>query len=191
VAAGYRYTRLGQATSAVAESEKGAYVSGISPDRISAYNWVISSAVAGLGGILISPVVPLIPVSYTLFIVPALAAAIMGGFASILVALAAGFAIGMLQSEAQFLAGTYDWLPSSGLPELVPLVLIMVVLVLRAKPLPGRGSVVLATLGRAPRPRSLLLPTIIPALVALVALVLLSGGWRSGLISTLIYGIIA
>ncbi|MFJ6132079.1 branched-chain amino acid ABC transporter permease/ATP-binding protein [Janibacter terrae] len=191
IAAGYRYTRLGRATSAVAESEKGAYVSGISPTNISAYNWVISSAVAGLGGILISPIVPLIPVSYTLFIVPALAAAIMGGFASILVALFAGFLIGMLQSEVQFLAGSHDWLPSSGMPELVPLVLILVVLVLRAKPLPGRGSIITATLGRAPRPRSLLIPTIIPTVAVLVGLVALSGDWRSGLISTLIYGIIA
>lgn len=191
VAAGYRYTRLGHATSAVAESEKGAYVSGISPDRISAYNWMISSAVAGLGGILISPIVPLIPVSYTMFIAPALAAAIAGGFASILVAVVVGLGIGMVQSEAQFLAGNHDWLPSSGLPELVPLLLILFVLVVRAKPLPGRGAIITATLGRAPRPRSLVVPTIVPAVVVLVLLVVLSGDWRSGLISTLIYGIIA
>lgn len=191
VAAAYRYTRLGHATTAVAESEKGAFVSGISPDRVSAYNWMISSAVAGLGGILISPIVPLIPVSYTLFIAPALAAAITGGFSSLLVAAGVGLGIGMLQADAQFLATQHDWLPSSGLPELVPLVLILLVLVVRAKPLPGRGSVITATLGRAPRPQSLLLPTLVPVACALVALFLLSGDWRSGLISTFIFGIIA
>jgi ABC-type branched-subunit amino acid transport system ATPase component/branched-subunit amino acid ABC-type transport system permease component len=191
VAACYRYTRLGHATSAVAESEKGAYVSGISPDRVSAYNWMISSAVAGLGGILISPIVPLLPVSYTLFIAPALAAAITGGFASILVAVVAGLGIGMLQSEALYLVGQHDWLPSSGLPELVPLALILLVLVVRATPLPGRGAVVTTTLGKAPRPRSFALPTLVPSVVVLVGLSLFTGDWRSGLISTLIYAIIA
>lgn len=191
IAAGYRFTRLGRATTAVAESEKGAYVSGVSPDRISAYNWMISSAVAGLGGILIAPIVPLVPVSYTLFIGPALAAAITGGFSSILTAVGTGIGIGMLQSEAQFLPSQHSWLPKVGLPELIPLLLILLVLVVRAKPLPGRGAIITATLGRAPRPRSIALPTIVPAVVVCVLLAVLNGDWRNGLIATLIYGILA
>ena len=122
VVAGFKYTRFGLHTRAAAESEKGAYVSRISPDRIAALNWVISAVVAGLVGILISPVSPLVPYSYTLFIVPALAAAIVGGFQRVGVAVAAGLAIGMLQSEMTHLQTEYSWLPSSGLPDLVPLV---------------------------------------------------------------------
>ncbi|ROO87988.1 ABC-type branched-subunit amino acid transport system ATPase component [Actinocorallia herbida] len=191
VAAVFRHTRLGRATKAVAESEKGAYVSGVSPDRVSAYNWMISSAVAGLGGILIAPIVPLTPVAYTMFLAPALAAAIAGGFTSILVAVATGLGIGMLQSEAQFLPSLHAWLPSAGLPELVPLVLILVVLVVRAAPLPGRGAVITANLGRAPRPQGLLLPTVLSAACGVAGLVVLSGDLRGGLIATFIYGIIA
>jgi len=191
LAAAYRFTRFGLVTRAAAESEKGAYLSGVSPDRVAAYNWVISSGIAGLAGILIAPIVPLIPVSYTLFIVPALAAAILSRFQWVFWAVPAGLAIGMLQSEAQYLQTSVSWMPKSGVPELVPLILILLVLVVRARPLPGRGAVIVQTLGRAPRPRRLLLPTVLPALVAAAAVVLLTDQWRNGLISTFIFGIVA
>jgi len=186
----FRRTRFGLATRAAAETEKGAYVSGVSPDRIAAGNWMISSAAAGLAGVLIAPMVPLIPVSYTLFIVPALAAAVIGGFRNGVVAVVAGILIGAFQSEAQHLQTSYGWLPSSGLPELVPLVLILLVLVVRARPLPGRGSVIVANLGRAPRPHHLLVPTAVPAALALVGLFTLSSDLRLGLISSLLYAVI-
>jgi branched-subunit amino acid ABC-type transport system permease component len=103
----FKYTRFGLATRAAAESEKGAYVSGISPDRVAAANWVLSSVVAGLAGILIAPIVPLVPVAYTLFIVPALAAAILARCENIVIAVFAGLAIGALQSDAQYLESAY------------------------------------------------------------------------------------
>src|SRR6202043_3657743 len=108
-----RFTRFGLHTRAAAVSEKGAFVSGISPDRIAAFNWMISAAVAGLAGILIAPIVPLVPAAYTLFIVPALAAAIAGRFQSLAVGVAAGLVIGMLQSEVTYLQGRHSWLPKS------------------------------------------------------------------------------
>ncbi|HUE69233.1 MAG TPA: branched-chain amino acid ABC transporter permease, partial [Candidatus Acidoferrum sp.] len=80
LAAAYRFTPFGLRTRAAAENERGAYLSGIHPDRLAAVNWMISAVVAGVSGILIAPIVPLAPLSYTLFIVPALAAAILGGF---------------------------------------------------------------------------------------------------------------
>jgi len=191
LAAAFRWTRFGLATRAAAESEKGAFVSGVSPDRVAAGNWVISSAIAGLAGILIAPIVPLIPVSYTLFIVPALAAAVLGRFQSLVGAVVAGLAIGALQSEIHYLQTVVSWLPDSGVPELVPLVLILVVLVFRARPLPGRGTVLLQSLGRAPRPRHLVWATVVPVVVAVVGLVLLTGGFRNGLISSFLFGIVA
>jgi ABC-type branched-subunit amino acid transport system ATPase component/branched-subunit amino acid ABC-type transport system permease component len=186
----FRKTRFGLATRAAAETEKGAYLSGVSPDRIAAGNWMISSAAAGLAGVLIAPMVPLIPVSYTLFIVPALAAAVIGGFRNGVIAVVAGILIGALQSEAQYLQTSYHWLPSSGLPELVPLILILLVLVVRARPLPGRGAVIVANLGRAPRPRHPLVPTVVPTVLALVGLFTLGSDLRLGLISSLLYGVV-
>lgn len=187
----FRYTKFGLATRASAETERGAYVSGISPDRIAAYNWMLSSAVAGLAGILIAPIVPLVPVAYTLFIVPALAAAILARFDYVVVAVLAGLAVGMLQSEAQYLATQFDFLPASGLPELVPLVLILAVLLVRAKPLPSRGAIILQTLGRAPRPHHIAPTAVVMTVVGVLALVLLDDRMRTGLIVSFIMAIIA
>lgn len=187
----FRYTKFGLATRASAETERGAYVSGISPDRIAAYNWMLSSAVAGLAGILIAPIVPLVPVAYTLFIVPALAAAILARFDLVVVAVFAGLAVGMLQSEAQYLASQYDFLPSAGLPELVPLILILAVLLIRAKPLPARGEIILQTLGRAPRPLHVAPTAVVMTIVGIVALFLLDDRMRTGLIVSFIMAIIA
>jgi ABC-type branched-subunit amino acid transport system ATPase component/branched-subunit amino acid ABC-type transport system permease component len=186
-----RYTRFGLATRGAAESERGAYLSGVSPDRIAAYNWMLSSVVAGLGGILIAPIVPLVPVAYTLFIVPALAAAVVAGFDNMIVAVVAGILIGAVQSVMQLLESKYTALPSSGLDDLVPLVIILIVLVVRARPLPGRGAIILQTLGRAPRPRRLWPPTVVAAAAALIALIVLGGNYRAGLIVSFIMAIIA
>src|SRR5260370_816171 len=186
-----RLTRFGLATRGAAESERGAYLSGISPDRIAAYNWMLSSAVAGLSGILIAPIVPLVPIAYTLFIVPALAAAVVAGFDSMIIAVVAGIFIGAVQSVMQLLESKYSALPSSGLPELVPLVLILLVLVIRARPLPGRGAIILQTLGRAPRPRRLWPTAAVAVAVAVIGLIVLGGNYRGGLIVSFIMGIIA
>ena len=190
LAAAYRFTRFGLATRAASESEEGAYVSGLSPDRIAAANWMIGAAVSGLAGILISPIVPLTPNAYTLFIVPALAAAIIGRFSSILVAVAAGLVIGMLQSEATYLPQVYDWLPSTGLVELVPLIVVLVVLVAWAKPLHSRGAVIVSELGNAPYPRHLKFWVPVVAAVGVVALLVAAGDWRSAVITTIIMTVI-
>ncbi|MCW2900105.1 MAG: cysA1 [Streptosporangiaceae bacterium] len=187
----FRFTRFGLATRASAETERGAYLSGISPDRVAAYNWMASSAIAGLSGILIAPIVPLVPLAYTLFIVPALAAAILARFQLVFVAAVAGLVIGMLQSETQYLEAQVSWFPRSGLPEMVPLVLIMLVLVVRARPLPTRGALILRTLGRAPRPRHMLPTAVGGAVIVVIALVLLHHRLREGLIVSLIMAVIA
>jgi ABC-type branched-subunit amino acid transport system ATPase component/branched-subunit amino acid ABC-type transport system permease component len=190
VIAAFRFTRFGLHTRAAAETEKGAYVSHISPDRIAAINWVISACVAGLAGILIAPITPLIPYSYTLFIVPALAAAIVGGFRNVGIAVGAGLAIGMLQSEMTYVKTQHSWLPQSGLAELVPLVLILLVLVVRAKPLPSRGEIVRTAMARVPRPEHLGRSTLIGGAIGVVGIFALTGSWRSALVTSFIFGIV-
>ncbi|MCM3922461.1 branched-chain amino acid ABC transporter permease/ATP-binding protein [Frankia sp. AiPs1] len=186
----FRFTRFGLATRAAAETEKGALVTGLSPDRIALANWAIGAVVAGLSGILISPIVPLIPVSYTLFIVPALAAALVAGFNSLGLAVGAGLLIGMVQSELQFLQSQHSWLPQQGLGQLVPLVVILAYLVLRGRPLPTRGMLIRANLGQAPRPRHRLLNIVIPAVVAVVLLVVTSGSMRAAVVTSMLLGIV-
>jgi ABC-type branched-subunit amino acid transport system ATPase component/branched-subunit amino acid ABC-type transport system permease component len=185
-----RFTRFGLATRAAAASEKGAYLSGISPDRLAALNWMLSAAVAGAAGILVGSVVPLIPTQYTLFIVPALATAILGRFERLLPTVVGGLAIGMTSSELTYLQVRHEWLPSSGLSELVPLVLILAVLVVRAKPLPTRGVVLRPSLGRAPRPRSAWRPAVPAAAAAIVALFAFEGVWRGALVTSMVLALI-
>ncbi len=191
VVAGYRFTRFGLHTRAAAESEKGAYLSAINPERIAGVNWMISTMVAGLAGILIAPISPLVPYSYTLFIVPALAAAIVGGFESVGLAVGAGLLIGMLQSETTYLQTQHSWLPSSGMAELVPLLLILLVLVVRAKPLPSRGTIVRTALARAPRPRHVGRSAGFGLVAGAVVIAALQGSWRAALVTSLILGIIS
>ena len=190
LAAAFRFTRFGLLTRAAAETEKGAYVSGIQPDRIAAANWLISGAVAALAGILIAPIVPLTPNLFTLLIVPALAAAVLGNFQRLLPAVIGGLVIGMVQSDLTYLKGQHDWLPSSGRDEMLVLLLILVVLVVRARPLPSRGVVVRPALGRAPRPRSILLPTVLGTALGVVGVLTLSGDWLIALITGFIFSLV-
>lgn len=186
-----RYTRFGIATEAAAESEKGALVTGLSPDRIALANWALSSATAGIGGVVIAPIVPLNPIAYTMFIVPALAAALVGNFGSIAMTVGAGLLIGMLGSQATRLQSTVDWFPDAGVAEAVPLLLILGFLLLRGQPLPGRGALTRQDLGRSPRPQNLLVPSVIGLIVGVTALFLTSGSLRLAIIMSMIFGIIA
>jgi ABC-type branched-subunit amino acid transport system ATPase component/branched-subunit amino acid ABC-type transport system permease component len=186
----FRYTRFGLATRAAAESEKGAFVTGLSPQRIALVNWSLSTVIAGVGGVLIAPIVPLTPDAYDLFIVAALAAALVGNFTKIGVTVAAGLVIGMLQSEATYLQGK-SWAPESGLTDLVPLIVILGFLVLRGQELPSRGAIIQQTLGKAPRPRGYLVPGVVLAVSGFVLLLITQHQWRGALITTFIFAIIA
>jgi ABC-type branched-subunit amino acid transport system ATPase component/branched-subunit amino acid ABC-type transport system permease component len=189
----YRFTRFGLATRAVAETEKGAVVTGLKPDRIALANWAISAVVAGIGGILIAPIAPIIPVTYTLYVVPALAATLVAGFVSLPIAVGAGLGIGAVNSELTFLQAQHNlkWLSASAAAALVPLALILGYLVFRGRPLPSRGALILQTLGRAPRPRSLAAPALASGVIGLVALLVTNGGHRGAVTTSLILGIVA
>jgi len=190
LAAAMRFTRFGLATRAAAETEKGAVVTGLSPNRIAVSNWVLSSLIAGLAGILISPIVPLQPVAYSLFIVPALAAALLGRFSSIAPTVIAGIAIGMIQSWISFLQAEHPGLPQTGLQEMVPLALIFVLLAARGRSLPGRGALITHTLGRAPRPRTVAVPAAVGLAAGVAAILATQGQYRAALVTTLITAVI-
>jgi len=187
----FRHTRFGTATEAAAESEKGAYLTGLSPDKIAFSNWALSSVVAGLGGILIAPLVALNPVAYSLFIVPALAATLVGNFTSIWLTVIAGVVIGSLQAETINLQATYEWFPDAGMSEAISLILIVGFLVVKGRPLPDRGSVIRQALGRAPRPQHIFLPVVLSVAVALVAMFVTSGSYRAAIVTSIIFGVVA
>ncbi len=136
----YRYTRFGLATRAGAENDRGAALTGISATRIASQNWVIATVLAGAAGILIAPVASLDPTSYTLFIVPALAAALVGRFESFWITALAGLLIGCFQSEIGKLITVWTWLPQSGLSDAVPFIVIIIVMAFRSRSVLARGG---------------------------------------------------
>ena len=187
----FRWTRFGLLTRAVAETQTGALVSGVSPERVALSNWVLSAMVAGGAGILISPITPLTPNAYALVVVPALAAAVVGRFEALVPTVIAGLAIGMMQSEASSLALEHSWFPQSGSPELVPLIVILGALLVVGRGIRTRGGLLREKVGRAPRPQLFMAPTVIGALVGVLALVLTHGTWRAAVINSFIAAIIA
>ena len=92
----------------------------------------------------------------------ALAAALVGGLESFALTTAGGLAIGMVQSlllgYAVQPSTTWipDWLPTTGLQQLVPVAVIVAVLVWRGDALPDRAAVAGRRLPPSPEPRHLL-----------------------------------
>jgi branched-subunit amino acid ABC-type transport system permease component len=74
LAAYFRWARYGLATSAAAENERHR-PRGLLAALLAGSTWILASVVAGGLGILVSPVTPLTPGTYSLAVIPALAAA--------------------------------------------------------------------------------------------------------------------
>lgn len=186
-----RWTRFGLATRAAAENEQGAVVLGLSPDAIGVANWVLAAVLAGLAVIAAAPLSGLDPAATSLLVVPALGAALLGGFRSIVVAAAAGLGIGMLQSELLNLQASSSWLPDIGLQQGVPFVIVVVALALRGNRLPDRATVALRRLPPAPEPRHALVVTGVVAAGGVVALLALDSAFRLGIIVSTIAAVVA
>jgi ABC-type branched-subunit amino acid transport system permease subunit len=137
----YQRTKFGIRTRAAAENEQSATLVGISADSIAAVNWILAAVLAGMVGILVAPITGLTPSNYTLFIIPALGAALLARFTSFQIAVAAGLAIGMGQSLLQIMEIRLDWVPSINLAAGLPLLIIVVAMMFRGQVLPTRGEV--------------------------------------------------
>ncbi len=85
----------------------------------------------------------------------------------------------------------HDWFPDQGAAELIPLVLVLVALLVRSKPLPTRGTLVVQSLGRAPRPRSWKVPLVVGSAIGLFAVLATTGSYRAAVITSLIYGVLS
>jgi len=192
----FRFTRFGLATRAAAGNEKGALLLGISPDRLASVCWAVASVLAGVAVILIEPIAGLSATTTTLLVIPALAAALLGGLESFAITTAAGLAIGMVQSlilgwsvrpDTRWIP---DWIPTTGLQQLVPVLVILGVLLWRGDALPDRAAITGKRLPPSPEPRHVTAWTV--ALVGLVAvgLVTLDSGYRHALIVSMVFALL-
>jgi branched-subunit amino acid ABC-type transport system permease component len=175
VAALYRYTRFGVATRAAAENAKGAILMGQSPNRLGLGNWLLAAVVASVAGILMSPISGVNPFNYSLFVVPALAAALAARLRSFAVAMIAALAIGMFEGLAVHLVSRRQVpdLLLGGIDTAVPFLAIVLVLVVFGRSVPDRGTILDQRFPEAPLPSRR--PLVVAALVA-IAIALLAFG---------------
>ncbi|MEO7397831.1 MAG: ABC transporter permease [Ilumatobacteraceae bacterium] len=185
-------TRFGLATRAAAENEKAAVILGFSPDVLAGANWILSTVLVGMFGVLVATLNGAVdPLTITLLIVPALGAALLGGFRSFGVTVFAGFAIAMAQNLIQYLS-TRSWFPHSGavplpgLREALPVVLIGVALFVRGRSFPSRGSAADGRLPPVPQPGRTCARAISALVVGATALVVLGPDWRLAVTNSLI-----
>jgi branched-chain amino acid transport system permease protein len=189
--AAYRYSRFGLATRAAAEDETKAMLAALPPNQLSMVNNVLAFVLAGALGVLVAPMTQLDPTTITLVIVPALAAALLAGFTSFGIVVAAGLAMGVVDSLVTYWS-TKAWFPTAGgLPvpgvaELLFFLAIVVAMALRSGRLPQRGMLAEARLPDAPRARHVAVPGVVLAATAAVALVLLPYDFRQAEINSLI-----
>lgn len=179
----FRFTMFGLAVRGASESERGARLVGLAPDRLVAVCWIGSSMIAALFGILIAPITGLDPQRFALFIVPALAAALFGRLTYVSITAIGGVLLGVAQSELLFLS-TKPWFPEwmrSGVNDLLPFLAIVVALVVAGKRLPVRGVAAgaesMRSLRTSERPRT----TMLWIGAGVIAMVVLDGGNRFAL----------
>ncbi|GAA0634452.1 branched-chain amino acid ABC transporter permease/ATP-binding protein [Sporichthya brevicatena] len=150
----YSATPFGLATAAVAENRRVAAISGLSATRIELANFAIAGAISAAAAILLAPVLGLDINALTAVVIPALAAALIGRFASFGVTVLAALAIGVVQAEIPQLGFVKDHPEElAGLPTAVPVLLIVLVTAIRGRgrlqrgeliarlPLPGTGRI--------------------------------------------------
>jgi branched-chain amino acid transport system permease protein len=93
-----KFTFLGKALRAVSQDRETAGLMGINPDRIVMLTFVIASALAGMAGALLGPVLVLTPFAGTSVIVKAFAIVIIGGFGNVEGTILAGLLVGLIES---------------------------------------------------------------------------------------------
>lgn len=93
-----RRTLIGTGMRAVAQQQTASWLMGIRNDRMIALTFLLSTAIAAAGGILISAVFPLTPRMGSMIAVKAMAAVLIGGLGSFSGALIGGLAVGIAET---------------------------------------------------------------------------------------------
>jgi branched-chain amino acid transport system permease protein len=93
-----KFTFLGKALRAVAQDRETAGLMGINPSYLIMLTIVLSSALAGMAGAMLAPVLVLTPFAGTTVIVKAFAIVIIGGFGNVEGTILAGLLVGLIES---------------------------------------------------------------------------------------------
>jgi branched-chain amino acid transport system permease protein len=119
-----RFTFLGKALRAVAQDAETAGLMGINPNALIMITFVIASALAGMGGAMLGPVLVLTPFAGASVILKAFAIVIIGGFGNVEGTILAGLLVGLIESyTTQFF--------NPGLTDIVVFALLLLTLAVR------------------------------------------------------------
>ena len=119
-----KFTFMGKALRAVAQDRETAGLMGINPNQLIMLTFVIASALAGMAGAMLGPVLVLTPFAGTSVIVKAFAIVIIGGFGNVEGTIIAGLLVGLIESfTTQFV--------NPGLIDIVVFTLLLLMLALR------------------------------------------------------------
>jgi branched-chain amino acid transport system permease protein len=99
-AAFLRYTKLGTAMRALATDREITATLGVPVRRVEAAAWLVSGALSGVAGLLLSNLVGLDATTLTFLVISSLAAALIARLRSIAVTLAAGLVVGLVNALA-------------------------------------------------------------------------------------------
>jgi ABC-type branched-subunit amino acid transport system ATPase component/branched-subunit amino acid ABC-type transport system permease component len=137
----FRWSRAGLAMRAVVDDPDLLAMQATDPTRVRRLAWIIGSTFAALSGVLITPLIGLDSILLTYTVVQAFAAAAIGSFSNIPLALAGGLIVGIAADLADKYSLGHAWL--SGLPAAIPFLILFLVLLVRGRKLvsPSRAVV--------------------------------------------------
>jgi branched-chain amino acid transport system permease protein len=121
----FRRTRFGLAVWASTSDQSLARLSGVGVSRARAFVWILGGALSGVSAILLATIYTFHPLSNTLMLVRAMAAALLGGLMSIPGAFVGGLAVGIVESLVIWQT------PIGGIVDLAIFVLILGTLLVR------------------------------------------------------------
>lgn len=127
-----KFTKLGRATRAVVDDAEMATVQGVNVPRVYLLNFGLASALAGIAGGLVSPVIGAVPDMAFPALLRAFVIVVLGGIGSIPGAIVSGLFLGFFDS-------TVTTLISSQIAEMGAFVMVLILLVFRPLGLFGRS----------------------------------------------------
>ena len=119
-----KWTFMGKALRAVAQDRETAGLVGINPGGLIMLTFVIASALAGMAGAMLGPVLVLTPFAGTTVVVKAFAIVIIGGFGNVEGTIIAGLLVGLIESATTQLV-------NPGLTDIVVFSLLLLTLAVR------------------------------------------------------------
>src|SRR5665213_2133298 len=128
-----RFSKFGLAVSGSAENPMALSTLGWSPGQIASATWAIGSMLAGLAGVLISPLFGVSTGLATLLLLPALASAVIGNLTSLSLTFAGAVLIGVSQAEVE------RWADFNGLADAIPFGVVVIVAIVRGRRVPSRA----------------------------------------------------